>query len=223
MNTTLSELRADLDDKISAAKVSGFWKDSTKNRWLNYAGQRVCDFRRWKALELALETVARESKEYYDYPTMEGIAFKKDSIYQIDIEDETYPPEQSGRLRVNWTQFQKAKQIGDDSKLIFTNHNGFYFLYPVPTNGKTISVYGLKKWVDLSSDDDECMLPSEFDEAIVRIALAACLRKAKKYSEAKAELVEILDPQVGVLANLWMQETDEAPQGYGGEAQSSRW
>lgn len=219
----LGELRQDLNDRISAAKVSGFWTDAMKDRWINAAGQRVCDFRRWRWLELALETQTNQSKEYYDYPDEVGFAFKRDSIYQIDIEDEVYPPEQSGRLRVNWTQFQKAKQIGDDSRKIYTNHNGFYFLYPVPENTKVMSLYGLKRWKPLDSDEDDPISPPEYDEAIVRIALAACLRKAKKYSEAKAELVEVLDPQVGVLAMLWTQENDEAPQGYGGEAKSSRW
>lgn len=221
MNTTLEELRGDLNNRISAAKVSGFWTEAMKDSWLNKAGQRVCDYKRWRDIELALETQTRSEKEYYDYPT-EAVAFKKDSIYQIDIEDEEYPADQAGRRRVTWTQFQKAKQVGDDSKLIFTNHNGFYFLYPIPDDGKVMSLYGLKKWQKLESDDDESILPSEFDEAIVRIALAACLRKAKKYDQAKAELVEVLDPNVGILALLWLQQSDEAPQGYGGEASSSR-
>jgi hypothetical protein len=218
-----SELLQDLDNRISAAKVTGFWTQAMKLTWLNQAGQRVCDFRRWSWLELALETVTQASKEYYDYPDQSGFAFKKDSIYQIDIEDEEYPPTQSGRRRVNWTQFQKAKQIGLDNDFIFTDHNGFYFVHPIPENGKILSLYGLKRWLPLVNDEDKPISPPEYDEAIVRIALASCLRKAKKYNEAKAELVEILDPQVGVLANLWAQENDENPQGYGGEAQSSRW
>lgn len=221
MNTTLGELRTDLDNRISAAKVSGFWTPTMKDAWLNAAGQRVCDWYRWKCLELALETVTRDGKEYYDYPSPPN-EFKKDSIYQIDVEGEDYPDDESGRTRVNWTQFQKAKQQSSDD-LIFTNHNGYYFLHPVPEDGKTLSLYGLKKWLDLGSDDDESILPTEFDEAVVRIALAACLRKAKKYAEAKAELVEVLDPQVGILANIKSQQETEAPQGYGGEAQSSRW
>lgn len=221
MNSTKADLLLDLNNRISAAKVSGFWTDTMKLEWLNNAGQRVCDWYRWKCLELALETIARDSKEYYDYPDPPN-EFKKDSIYQIDVEDEEYPADEGGRTRVNWTTFQKAKQNSSD-ELIFTNHNGFYFLYPVPTNGKVVSIYGLKKWNALVNDADESTLPTEFDEAVVRIALAACLRKSKKYAEAKAELVEILDPNIGVLAMLKSQQETEAPQGYGGEAQSSRW
>ena len=124
-----------------------------KKSWINSAGQRVCDYKRWKWLELALETTTRDQSEYYDYPNQSGVSFKKDSIYQIDVEDETYSPDQSGRLRVNWTQFQKAKQIGDDSRKIFTNHNGYFFLYPIPADEKTLSLYGLRKWVKLVDEE----------------------------------------------------------------------
>lgn len=217
------ELQTELDARISAAKVTGFWSADMKKAWLNQAGQRVCDFKRWKWLELALETTTHDSAEYYDYPNQAGNAFKKDSIYQINVEGEEYFADQAGRSRLNWEQFQKAKNIGDDSKKIFSNHNGFFFLYPVPADGKTMSLYGLRKWVKLVNTTDTPISPSEYDEAIVRIALATCLRKAKKYNEAKAELVEVLDPRVGILQNLWEQENDEAPQGYGGEAQSTRW
>lgn len=221
MNSTLLDFRGDLDARISAAKASGFWKDATKNEWLNLAGQRVCDFWRWAALELALDTVSRNSKEYYDYPPAPN-EFKMNSIYNIIIDGEDYHDDVSGRRRVNWNVYLKAKQQSSDD-LIFTNHNGFYFLNPVPEDGKAISIFGLKKWRTLVSDSDESVLPTEFDEAIVRIALAACLRKAKKYGEAKAELLEVLDPNIGILANIKSQQEAEAPQGDAGQAQSSRW
>lgn len=223
MNVTLGELREDLNSRISASINSGFWKDSEKNSWINQAGQRVCDFKRWKWLELALTTQTRDDREYYDYPVSDGHTFKNESIYQIKIEGEDYPWDIGGRRRVNWDQFQKAKQMDSDEK-IFANHNGFYFLHPIPPNGKEISIYGLKTWRKLLTDDDVAITPEEvYNEAIVRTALATALRKSKKYNEAKAELVEIFDPQVGVLALTFQQENDEAPKGYGGDALSSRW
>lgn len=218
---TKQELREDLDNRISAAKISGIWTDEMKDLWINQAGQRVCDFRRWKWLELALETQTRNSQEYYDYPEP-PVGFKKDSIYQIDIEDETYPESQSGRRRISWSQFQRQKQIGGEDK-VFTNHNGYLFLHPIPDNGKVMSLYGLKEWVTLEDEEDEPVSPSSYDEAIVRVALATCLRKVKKMDQARVELLEVFDPQVGILQILWEQEQDEAPQGYGGEAKSSRW
>lgn len=221
---TKAELLGDLNARISAAKVSGFWTDAAKITWLDAAGQRVCDFYRWPFLELALTTQSRDSKEYYDYPTDEGNRLKPNSIYNIIIEGETYAKGMDGRRRVTWAMFQKKKNESDD-ELVFANHNGFWFLHTVPEDGLEISIYGLKGWQKLANmdDDTEPITPAEVDEAIVRLALAACLRKAKKYQEARAETVEVLDPAVGLLANLKMQIEAEAPQGYGGRAENSRW
>lgn len=193
-----------------------------KINWLDNGGQRVCGFKPWTFLELALERQTVDQREYYDYPAG-VIRFKPNSIYQIDIEDESYDVGMQGRRRVNWQQFQKKKQESDDEK-VFANHNGFFFLHPIPSDDKTMSLYGRKGWRKLGglTDDDEPITPPEFDEAIVRLALAACLRKAKKYDQARAEALEILDPNVGLLAMLWMEMEEDAAKGFGGEAVSSR-
>jgi len=225
---TLIELLNDLDSRISAAKISGFWTRAMKIEWLNQAGQRVCDWSgplgmpyHWPFLELALKTQTGDEAEYYDYPD-EPNALKQNSIYQISIEDEEYFTPYAGRRRVNWEQFIRHKQEEVTEK-VFSNHNGYYFLYPVPLDGKELTLYGLKKWRTLVNDEDETTTPEEMNEAVVRVALATCQRKAKKYNEAKAELTEIFDPSVGVLSQLKAQYDNESPQGYGGEARSSRW
>jgi len=218
-----AELLQDLNDRISAASVSGFWTTAMKVAWLDAAGKTVCGFYRWPFLELALKKQTVDSREYYDYPA--GVnRFKPNSIYQIDIEGEVYPEGQAGRRRVNWQQFQERKQE-ENTDPCFTNHNGFFFLFPVPEDDKTMSLYGLKGWRDLADqgDEDEPVTPEEFGESIVRIALAACLRKAKKYAEAKAELLEVLDPTIGLLAQLKNQIEVEGPSGEGGTAKTSRW
>jgi len=220
---TKAELLQDLNDRISAASVSGFWTTAMKTAWLDAAGKTVCNFYRWPFLELALTKETVDQREYYDYPG--GVVrFKPNSIYQVDVEDENYPIGQAGRRRVNWQQFQERKQE-ENPDPCFTNHDGEYFLYPIPTDGKTMSLYGLKGWKNLADmlDADEPITPEEFDEAIVRIALASCLRKAKKYAEAKAELLEVLDPAIGLLAQIKVQTEVEGPQGEGGTAKSSRW
>lgn len=218
-----AQLLEDLDSRISAASVSGFWTPAMKIAWLDAAGKTVCAFHRWGFLELALEKVTVDSRNYYDYPG--GVVrFKPNSIYQIDIQGEEYPEGQAGRRRVNWQQFQERIQTQNPDPC-FTNHNGQFHLYPVPENGKVMSLYGLKGWKLLAdlTDDDEPITPEEYDESIVRIALAACLRKAKKYAEAKAELLEVLDPTIGLLAQLKNQTDVEDAKGEGGTAKSSRW
>lgn len=218
---TKAELLADLDNRISAAKVKGFWTDAMKLVWINDAGKRVCNwrspllpgFRRWSFLELAMETVARSSKEYYDYPPN----MKERSIYQVDVEDED-----EAREGVSWETFQKHKEQENDVD-VFANHQGYYFLYRVPTDGKTISVYGERKWVNLVNDDDEPITPVDLDEAIVRIALSTCLKKAKKMSEALAELQDVINSEMGIIAQVARQQDVGGQKGYIGTAQSSRW
>jgi hypothetical protein len=216
-NPTLQNLRDDLDGRISAAKTSGFWNQAFKDLALNDAGKQVCNAYRWGFLELALITQSRDASEYYDYP----VSFTPDSIYQLSVAGEDYGA-QDGRTRVNWERFQERKNIGDDNDYVFTNHNGFYFIYPVPADGLDISIFGLKKWVVLTAATEIAVTPDELNDAIVKLALAKCLRKAKKYAEAKAELLEVLDPQVGLLAQIWAKTHEESPGGYKGEATSSR-
>jgi len=210
------ELQQDLDDRISAAKVTGFWSVDAKKEWLNQAGQRVCDFRPWEFLKTAKTITTMGEREYYDYPE----EFKYNSIYNIKIEDEEYYSE-AGRYRKKWDDFQRYKNAGSIDK-IFTNHNKWYFLCPVPEDGKTMQLYGLRKWEKLIEDTDEPITPSEFDEAIVRTALASCLRKARRHDEANSHIAEIFSPEGGVLLNLWIQEQDEGPRGYAGTIKSTR-
>ena len=214
---SFKELQDSLDERISAAKITGFWSTNAKKEWINQAGQRVCDFMPWEAIKLALCITTEGGREYYDYPEQ----FKYNSIYNIVIEDEDYGGN-SGRSRYMWDDYQKSKNL-ELTDLIFTNHNKWYMLNPVPENGKKMSLYGLRRWSTLTADADEPILPTEFDEAIVRIALSSCYRKAKMYDEARAELAEIVSPEGGLLMNVWRQELSEGPRGYGGTVKVSRW
>jgi len=213
---TFKELQDALDDRISAANITGFWSEDAKKQWLNDAGQRVCDYRPWEFLRVAKTITTREDREYYDYPE----EFKYNSIYNIVIEDEEYYGA-GGRIRKMWDSFQKEKQEETGLK-IFTNHNQWYFLYPVPENDKTMQIYGIRKWEELENDSDEPISPSELDEAIIRVALASCLRKSKRYDEANIETAEVFSPESGVLLNAWIQEQGEAPRGYVGRIKTTR-
>ena len=218
---TLAELITDLDQEIASSSAQGFWTAAMKKDWLNRAGQRVCGFYRWPFLELSVYTTTRNQKEYYTYPKGE-LRFKPNSIYEITIEDEEYPVDQQGRGRSTWEQFTLAKQNADDD-YIFANHNSSYFLYPIPQDGKEMCLYGLRAWQELGNDSDTPITPPEFDAPLVRLAKAYALRKAKKYKEAQAEMVEVLDPNMGELAMLKMEIESENASGYGGQATSSRW
>lgn len=218
---TFKELQDELTARITASGASGFYTSTQKKLWLNMAGQRVCSYYNWPFLKLAVYITTADSSEYYDYPGAD-LRIKPNSIYQITVDGEEYAKGVAGRRRVEWEQYQKKVQE-DDDELIFTNHNGFYFLHPIPADGKEMVVMGVKGWQKLVNDNDNPVTPEELDEPIIRIALASALRKAKKYDEAKAELLEIYDVNVGILPEVKRAIEDEAPQGYGGEAESSRW
>ena len=217
---TYKGLQDELDSRISAAKVTGFWSADAKKEWINFAGQRVCDFKPWEFLKKALTITTEDDREYYDYPDGDDNAFKYNSIYNIVIADEEYF-DKDGRKRVTWDVYKRAKNR-ESEELIFTNHNKWYMLNPVPENGKVMSIYGLMRWVKLVNDADKPICPSEFDEAIVKLALSTCLRKSKKYNEANVEMMEVLNPEGGLLMNIWTQEQDEGPRGYGGVILTSR-
>ena len=209
-----SELQQELDNRIAAAKVSGFWTSAMKKEWINKAGERVCDFRRWKVLELAKQTTTKPNWEYYDYPS----EFKTNSIYYMEVDGNEY-------IEKSWDDYQAYKAAGSPDK-IFTSHNGFYFIHPTPTeDGKEILIFGIQKWTKLVNDADELILPSEFDEAIIKLALATCLQKERRYDEATAERAEVEgvgtpgEPGTGgLLWKLGEREAEEGPKEYIGKA-----
>lgn len=216
---TKGELRNALDQRISTSKVSGFWTTAMKDEWINTAGQAVASFRKWPFLELALVTTS-DGTEYYPYPKG-PVEFQYNSIYNLKVDGETYPGK-DGRDRVKWNTFRQEKELGSNRK-IFANHNGFYFLHPVPAEGVEISIYGIRAWKELVNDSDEPITPETLDEPIIRTALATCLRKAKRYSEAQVEMNDIFNPQMGMLINIWNQYEEEGAQGFGGQTRSTRW
>lgn len=216
---TLTEFLTELNNRIAAAKVSGFWTDAMKTQWINMAGERVCNFRRWKALELAKSTVTKADQEYYDYPD----DFQENSIYYMEIDGDEY-------FEKTWDDYRKYKANESDEK-IFASHDAFYFINPIPTEADlTLDIWGIRKWTTLVDGADEAITPRELNEPIIKLALATCLQKERRYSEAAAEIAEVEEPanpriegSGGILAKLAAREEDEGPKGHIGRAQSTRW
>lgn len=219
-NATLQELRDELTTQIRQSALSGIWTDDFKDTQINRAGQRVLNWYLWKTREKALSTTTHDEQEYYDNPDGETNAFKKNSIYNILIEGEDYGTK-PGRERVDWAEFLKEKNSESERK-VFSNHDGLIFLYPVPEDGKEMTLFGLKEWVWLVENADVSVLEEEFDEAIIRLALAACMRKVKEYDSATAELNDVLSPKGGILAGIRDQQESQSAQGYIGKARNSR-
>ena len=219
-NLKLSELRTALNNRISSAKVGGFWTSTQKDEWLNFSLVRICNWRRWKFLELAktVDGGSLANQEYYDYPD----DFKIDSIYYMEVNAKEY-------LKKRWSDYQTYKANKSSDK-IFTSYSNYYFIYPVITTaGLVIDIWGIVKATKMASEADTSGIPSEFDESIIKLAFAKCLKKARKTNEAIVEEREVLDPvnpridgSGGILAQLAAREEDDAPKGSIGKAKSTR-
>lgn len=217
----LSEFLTQLNNRIAASKISGFWTDAMKEQWIYEAVVRVCNYKHWKDLELAKSTTTKANHEYYDYPS----DFKTNSIYYMEVDGKEY-------IGVTWDDYQEYKEGGSSDK-VFTSHDGLYFINPTPTKAAlTVDIWGIKKPVDLATWKaalNNSVLSEEFDEAVIKLALATCLDKARRKAEATAERVEVeapANPRIegsgGLLAKLAAREEDEGPKGYIGRAKSTR-
>lgn len=217
----LSEFLTQLNIRIAAAKVSGFWTDAAKEQWIFEAVVRICNFRRWKGLELAKYTQTKDGHEYYDYPE----DFKINSIYYMEVDGKEY-------IEKSWDDYQVYKANKSTEK-VFSSHDGFYFINPKPVeDNKEITIWGIKKPVALvtwKAEGDDSILSGEFDEPVIKLALATCLDKEGRKTEAIAERAEIetpANPRVensgGLLAKLGVAEEVEGPKGYIGKAKSTR-
>lgn len=216
----LSEFLTELNNRIAAAKVSGFWTDTAKEQWIYEAVVRVCNFRRWKGLELAKSTTTKANQEYYDYPS----DFKTNSIYYMEVDGKEYDEK-------SWDDYQEDKAVKSSAK-IFASHDGFYFINPTPTTaGLTIDIWGIKKPVALATWKaalNDSVLSEEFDESVIKLALATCLDKEGRKTEAVAERNDVempANPRIegsgGLLAKLAAREEDEGSKGHIGRAKST--
>jgi hypothetical protein len=216
-NTLLSALVTKLDNKIAASKTNGFFSTAQKEASLNTAGERVCNYRAWKALEDSKKTTTVADQEYYDEPD----EFQADSIYAMKIDGEKYD-------KKDWMDFQDYVD-NESSDKVFATHDGLYFINPIPDESNLeLCIYGIKKWVALASADAS-ILPAKFDEAIVMLAFAECLDKKKEYSAAaviRKQVEEPANPEVqgsgGLLARIGEREDDGGKSGSCGKATSTR-
>lgn len=209
--STLLDLRTKLDQRISAAKVKGTFPDSFKNQALNDGGVQVTNFRKWPFLDHALKTLSEAAREYYLYPSR----FKLGSIYRIMVSGVEYD-------MLEWNDFRERRELETDDQ-VSAQIGDKYFVYPAPvTDGEEIDVYGQLKWVKLSADEDESILPEDFDDAVVALAFSKLLKKERRTVEANNEITEQIGAG-GNLANLYDQLVDSRPKGFMGRARSSRW
>ncbi len=203
----LQEFLQDLNARMSAAKTTGMWSESDKKRWINKAIVRACNFAKWSFLNHHSTQATEKNIEAYfkpfDYRPGGMMFIKVDGQEYVKVSIENY---QSGNYL--WTQ-------------VFCLLGDQYLIKPTPPeDAKIIDVYYRRRPVPLVNDADEPITPEEMDEAIVKLALAVCLKKDPNRSgEADKEILEA----TAILQQIKDREDEEeGSAGYVGQATSTR-
>jgi len=211
--SSLADYRADLEALLSTVDLSGFFTEAIKNEFINRAGRRVYNAKKWAWLEHAVKTQSKAGIEYYAQPSR----FKKGSIHRITLGEGMAELEYDV---VAWNLYKQNKEQTTGARVASILGNQ-YFMYPAPERAnEVIGIYGQLKWVDLTSDSTESINPEAYDEAIIRLALADALKKERRFSEANSETKEVTDV---LIPSLWSEDQKQDPKGYIGQSRSTRW
>ncbi len=203
----LQEYLQDLNARMSVSKTSGLWSEADKIRWINKAVVRSCNFAKWNFLNHHSTQLTEKDRESYFLPfdrkpggfvfmKVDGNEHAKTSIE--NYQSKNYPWERIFCI------------IGDQ-----------FLVTPIPTeDGKIIDTYYRRRPVPMVNMTDESIVPEEFDEPVVKFALAVCLKKTpSRGSDADKEIME---------ATALLQQTkdredeEEGTAGFLGQATSIR-
>jgi len=220
------EFLQDLDARIAASKVTGFWKPEDKERWINKSVVRACNYARWKFLshhstqEIELEPDGTIKEDYYlpfDYKpggmillkVYDPVTGKSRKHFKVDTdsyEAKTYTYERVYSV-VGDTYFVNLNEITADSDV-------------AGMEGKIIDLFYKRRPVKMIEETDEPITPEEMDEAIIKFALAICL--AKSPGRAAEATKEINEAHV-ILQQIKDREDEEPTTVTKGQARSRRW
>jgi len=220
------EFTQDLDARIAASKVTGFWKPEDKERWINKSVVRACNYAAWKflnhhatqAIELEIDDTLKE--DYYlpfDFKpggmillaAYDPLTEEAKKHFKVDIDAyhaKTYPYERVYTI-VGDEYFLNLKEITSDEDV-------------AGLESKIIDLYYKRRPVKMVEDTDEPITPEEMDEPIIKFAFAICLSKTPgRASEAVKEIQEANT----MLQQLKDREEEEPQSVFKGQATSMRW
>ena len=211
----LQEFRQDLDARMSAAKISGFWKQPDKDRWINKGIVRACNYARWKFLSKHASQLVEKNpdgtlKENYFLP----FDFKPGGLITINVGGTPHHKVSEDEYTQQSYSYERVVAIiGDEYHLNLSELTGI-------AEGTIIDIYYKRRPVRMVEDDDEPITPEEMDEPIVKLALSVCLTKTPgKQADAQKEVVEAHT----ILQQIKDREDEEPTSVYKGQAGSSRW
>lgn len=179
MNTLL-QMRTEVKRDLTISDSSSFYSDAVINSALNRAYIKVGGAYRWSETEDALKTQAGNDQDYYDYPTN----WRPDSIWKLKIDGSDYGDP------LTFKDFLHEKEEDRPSGLtkMWANQWRRYFVYPTPTEGVDICIWGQKVVEEMSEDSDTTIFSysmPEVNEAIVLEAEAILKKKGEKASEGQ--------------------------------------
>ncbi len=221
------EFTQDLDARIAASKITGFWKPEDKQRWINKSVVRACNYAAWKFLSKhATQLIQLDTgkiKENYFLPfdykpggmilikVYDPVSEKSLKHYKTDIDSYHAKAYEYTRVYtiVGDEYFLNLQELAEDSGLAASQ-----------MEGKIIDLFYRRRPVKMVETTEEPITPEEMDEPIIKFTFAICLTKTPgRASEAVKEIQE---------ANSMLQQLkdreDEEPQSvFKGQATSMRW
>lgn len=192
---------------MSASKTSGLWSEADKIRWINKAVVRACNFAKWNFLNHHSTQLTEKDRESYFLPFDKkpgGFIFiKADGNEHAKTSIENYQSK-------NYPWERVFCIIGDQ-----------FLITPIPSeDGKIIDTYYRRRPVPMVNMTDESIVPEEFDEPVVKFALAVCLKKTPSRS-ADADK-EILEATALLQQTKDREDEEEGTAGFSGQATSTR-
>lgn len=203
----LQEFLQDLNSRMSASKTNGFWSDADKKRWLNKSIVRACNFAKWNFLNHHSTQVTEKGVEVYFIP----FDCKPGGMMLVKVDGGEH-------TKTGVENYQTGNYIWER---VFAIIGDQFLLKPAPTeDAKIIDIYYRRRPVSLADDTDEPITPEEMDEAIIKYALAICLKKdSNRSAEADKEILEAN----AVLQQIKDRENEENGEaGFVGQATSTR-
>ncbi len=192
---------------MSASKTSGLWSEADKIRWINKAVVRACNFAKWNFLNHHSTQLIEKDRESYFLPFDKkpgGFIFiKADGNEYAKTSIENYQSK-------NYFWERVFCIIGDQ-----------FLITPIPSeDGKIIDIYYRRRPVPMVNMTDESIVPEEFDEPVVKFALAVCLKKTPSRS-ADADK-EIMEATALLQQTKDREDEEEGSAGFSGQATSIR-
>ena len=205
----------------------GFVKPSLIDRWVNDAGETVCDYNDWSWLKHSLKIVAGPDEGYKTERHVIPVRFKQGSTFRLAVSPAEDIDAEKEYVIKDLDQYKAIKRDWDGSitdgddvyEGVATKDSGQFFLWPIPEKTDFITVTGFLKWRKLEGDTDEAITPdNSIDRLIIRLALSDALKKLDKYRQAKSERAEALEE----LEGLWLEDQENPPLGNTGKMKTTR-